>query len=794
MAKPKPHPVPPARTILYLAPLIIVFAGFLAYQNSFTGPFIFDDKAGITGNESIKDIGTALRLNFSQRPILYLSLAINYALGGLEPWPYHLLNLVIHILAGLALYGIVRRTLLLPPFRERFEGAAPFLGLVSSLIWLVHPLQTAAVTYVIQRTESLMGMFYLITLYCFLRGATAEKSARYGWYAASVAACALGMGSKEVMVTAPLIILLYDRVFIAPSWRNLLGQRWWFYAGLAASWLILAGPLTYAFQDSSPATAQTAGQTPATAVPPSAGPSAGFGMPNLTPREYALTQTKVIFIYAGLALWPNSLCLDYGPASRDTPTPSGWPVSTSFDGEIMFFVIVLAIFLAGTIWALFRKPWLGFLGAWFFVILAPSSSIMPINDLVFEHRMYLSLAALAVLFVVGGHALLREVKELQQQPFLPYLELGLAGLIILVLTWRTWDRNHDYRTEVSIWQDTVDKAPTNFRANQNLGAELAKQGKLDEAANYLTKAVKLRPVDPVSQADLGVVRKNQGRFVEAYEHLYTAVLFEPNQATALDQLGLVCFQLNKLDKAESFIQRSLSQAKRPSTYLHLGMVQAARKKFPEAIMNLSIAVKQNPNDADAAYLLGFTYRRAGQPEKALVYLSRAKELQPPSCKILRSLGYAHEQMKQLKEAASCYRASLSLNPRDAEDYFWLAGVYQELGQKERSSRYLQDGRSLNPNWPQLANKEARLLAASKNHLDRGGALAVMLAKRVCLATEYKDPRYLDTLAAAYAETGDFKEAIKTAQQASELAASNPELQAKIREHLELYEKGKPLRE
>src|ERR1022692_1539631 len=203
-------------------PLMVVAAGLLAYHNSFTGPFIFDDFYSIEDNPTIHHLWPIWQTlspprigapTVEGRPLVNLSLAINYALGGYRLWGYHALNLTIHILAALTLFGIVRRTLLQPRLQERFGAAADGLALAVAVLWMVHPLQTESVTYIIQRAESLMGLFYLLTLYCFLRAAGAGGPGRFWWLAASVFACLLGMATKEVMVSAPLVVLLYDRTF-----------------------------------------------------------------------------------------------------------------------------------------------------------------------------------------------------------------------------------------------------------------------------------------------------------------------------------------------------------------------------------------------------------------------------------------------------------------------------------------------------------------------------------------------------------------------------------------------------
>src|ERR1035438_115788 len=236
-----------------LAAIVILLAALAAYHGSFSGPLIYDDVPAIADNKPIRHLLTALSpphgegLTVEGRPVLNLSLAINYAISGTGVWSYHVLNLVIHVLAGWTLFGIVRRTLCrmrirrgdLPPsgdgpsLPDTPDGGSTLFALGAALLWTVHPLQTEAVTYIIQRAESMMGLFYLLTLYCLIRGADAERSASGGpapagrpgiWYGLSVAACLLGMGTKEVMITAPVMMLFYDRTFaagtFAGAWRS----------------------------------------------------------------------------------------------------------------------------------------------------------------------------------------------------------------------------------------------------------------------------------------------------------------------------------------------------------------------------------------------------------------------------------------------------------------------------------------------------------------------------------------------------------------------------------------------
>ena len=360
---------------------LLVMAVIAAYGNSFHGPFILDDTPSIVENPSIRHLGSAQvltappeALTVVGRPVPNLSLAINYALGRLTVEGYHAVNLAIHILAALVLLGLVRRTLLLPALAARFGPASTGLALAVALVWALHPLQTESVTYIIQRAESLVGLFYLLTFYCLVRGATSAQG--WVWYAAAVGACALGMASKEVMVSAPLVALLYDRLFISGSFKEGLRRRWGWYLALAATWAIL-GLLVY--------------------LSVGRGGSAGFGL-GLTAWEYARTQFGCIIHYLRLAFWPNPLVLDYG----------GSTVSSA--AEIVPYAIGVGLLLAATAVALAWRPKWGFLGVWFFAILAPTSSIVPlVGQTEAEHRMYLPLAAVVTLVVLAAYAALERL-------------------------------------------------------------------------------------------------------------------------------------------------------------------------------------------------------------------------------------------------------------------------------------------------------------------------------------------------------------------------------------------------
>jgi hypothetical protein len=272
---------------------IIVIAGSLTYLNSISNPFIFDDAATIVDNEQIRELGDlssvltpARELPVAGRPVANISFAINYATGGLAPTGYRLWNIAVHLLCGLLLFGVVRRTLTFPDRRATPSDRSTNLAFAAALLWVVHPLASEPVYYLTQRTESMMALFYLLT---DASARTLTSPRKMAWEITAVVACALGMGCKESMVTAPVMIVLYDRIFVFSSFREAFRKRRWLYFWLAATWLILAGLL-------------------------STGPrrrSAGFST-GLSPWTYLLNQPSLLTRYLRLSVWPSSLVASYG--------------------------------------------------------------------------------------------------------------------------------------------------------------------------------------------------------------------------------------------------------------------------------------------------------------------------------------------------------------------------------------------------------------------------------------------------------------------------------------------------
>ncbi len=561
-----------------LACAAILAAGIAAWSNSFNGPFIFDDLLAIQDNPTLQHFPSWE--NFApqpssptaRRPIVNLTLAINAAISGRDVRGFHAGNLLIHLLAALTLFGIVRRTLLAPPLRERFGGAASGLAMAVALIWAVHPLLTESVTYLTQRTESLMGLFFLLTLYGAIRGAASAHPWR--WYAAAIAACALGMGSKEVMVVAPVVVLLYDRCFLSGSFREALRRRPSFYLGLAATWTVLGALLI--------------------AYPWGGTTGAGFGLAPAGPWEYARTQPGVILNYLRLSFWPRPLCLDYG-----------WPIATGAR-QIMLPAAVIAALLAATLWALRRTPALGFLGAWFFLILAPTSSFVPIvTEVAAERRMYLPLAAIVTGCVVAacrlaGPCIRHAAVSPQAQKRLSRAAAAMALLSVAgVLGWLTFDRNADYRDPILLWRDTVNKRPENARAWNNLGWAYSWTGDSAKAVPYFNKAIELKRDYAEAYNNLGADLYKLKRPAEALEDLNKAIQLNPECANAYCNRAALLLDTRRYDQALADCDKAIELIPAyAQAYNNRGNVFLMTGRASEAIPNYDRAIALLPGYAD----------------------------------------------------------------------------------------------------------------------------------------------------------------------------------------------------
>lgn len=621
---------PPRGPLAWAALLVIAVAGILAYHNGFHGPFVFDDIPAIRDNATLRSLWPP-RVALSPpevsglggRPLANLSFALNRALTGPGVTGYHAGNLLLHILSAWLLFGVVRRTQV---FFGARQNALP-LAFATALAWVMHPLGTAAVTWLSQRTELLMAFCYLATLYAFLR-ATETPSPR--WLIASVAACAAGMLCKETMVTAPLMILLYDRSFGCGTFRAAWRRHWPYYTALASTWLLLA------YQMFTTGLSQR---------------SVGFGL-GVSPLTYALTECRAWLLYLKLALWPSPLVFDYGALYAS----SAWITAASVGLMLGFF--------GWMVHAFHRRTAGGFAAACFALMLLPSSSVVPVAEQpIAENRMYLPLALViaalvTLIYVATGKRLLRA---------LPAFAAAL-GLLVLA-------RNVDYRGEISLWTDTVEKRPQNPRAHFNRGIALLDAGRAADAIAAFERAIALKPSEPKAHNSLGNALLDLNRPAEALPHFVQAIALAPRYARAWSNAGTALFRTGDLTGAMARFEHALRlDGTIAEVHQGLGNIQFQQDRPSQAIPHYEAALRINPALADAHYNAGSACFELGRVEDAIRHFSAAAQQKPADAEIQNNLGAALLRAGKSADAIAAFETALRLKPdyADARDNLALA--------------------------------------------------------------------------------------------------------------------------
>lgn len=692
---PRPSSRPNRSALLLVVGLLLVSA-VAAYRNTLAAPFVWDDGGSIAENTTIRHLRDSLHppasgYSVSGRPVMNVSLALNYAISGEAEWSYHLLNLTIHLLAACTLFGLVRRTLARPPLAARFAGSETSLAATIAALWLLHPVQTESVTYVSQRTESLAGLFFLLTAYAFVRSIEAAQPWR--WRAAAFLACVLGAGTKEIVATAPVLLFLYDRTFVAGSFRRAWAERRGFHLGLAATWVLIAALVA--------GTGWNRGGT------------AGFNV-GVSFAGYWLTQFQAMTDYLRLSVWPCPLIFDHG---------TFW---ANFREAAPYALIVVPVIIA-TIVALWRWPELGFLGAWFWVILAPTSLVPGTIQMIVEHRMYLPLAAVLTLLVAGVH------RTLGRRSLVVW---SLAAVAFGALT---FFRNQTYASDLELWRDTVAKAPANARARYSLGIayserkqyalaveqgvaalavddrgfyankahlvhnklghDLAMLGRTQEAEAHYREAFRLDPNYAIAHRNLARLLVQTGRYSEAVDHFEAALRRHFGGAATEMELSDALMHEGRMNEAVTHLRIALEDTPRWAPgWNNLGYALLLTGNTDRSIAAYEKAVHLDPRYAGAWVGLGYALITAGRPADAVAPCTEAVKLQPSFADAHNTLGIALAQTGKLAQARTCFERAIQLDGRGADVHNNLGNVLAALGNHADALAQYREAVRLNPDY------------------------------------------------------------------------------------------------
>lgn len=637
--------------------LALTLLGIFAYSNTFHSPFIFDDMSSIVDNPVIRDLSRFLsgegRAFNPRRVVGYFTFALNYRLGGLDTLGYHLVNISVHILSAWMVYFLVRLTLRTPYFgTRRPSDLLSLVPLFAALLFVSHPVQTQAVTYIVQRLASLVTLFYLLALCCYVKGrfallaaAAAGAKAEGGassqagrllraalFFAGALFFALLAIQTKEVAATLPVAVLLYEYCFFEPSRkRNLILAAGMLLFALVVTVAVLkAGkPLGELLSDVNELSRETT---------------------TISRGDYLLTEFSVIATYLRLLFLPVNQNLDYD-----------YPVYHSlFAPQVLLSFLLLAGLFALALWRQRASSRYGFAKAgsardeqlvtahcgrlmafgifWFFLTLSVESSVIPISDVIFEHRLYLP--------TVGAFTALASATVFIFRKASAQIVAVAISVIALILGGVTWQRNTRWETPVTLWSDVVAKSPDKSRANDHYGVALIGAGRTGEAMEYLKAALQINPRNEFALYNLGRLFDETNDTVAAVSCYQAAIALKPDLEVAYNNLAVDYLLQGDDDRAIECYRIVLKHKPRfAEAHNNLGYALQRKGKADEAIEHYQAALKANPGYAKAYNNLGEAYCGKGEWDLAIAQFQEALRLKPEDAAARENLARALQMKK-----------------------------------------------------------------------------------------------------------------------------------------------------
>ncbi|MBF0503843.1 MAG: tetratricopeptide repeat protein [Candidatus Omnitrophica bacterium] len=612
--------------------MIISCFGILIYSNSFICSFHFDDFPYITDNPAIRNIDNLQRIwNFWPcRFITFFSIALNYHFHQLDLFGYHLFNLTVHLVTALLVWWLTLLTLSTPAMKDnKISERANDIALLTGLVFVTHPLQTESVTYIWQRAASMGALFYLASLCLYIKSRlllwpVGRAMTRLGALVIAIVA----MFTKENTITLPFMILLYETTFLDNR-----SFKWKAIIPFLLTFIIVPLTMIYSksinFQEMHRVTELS---------------------PNISPVSYLLTQFRVIVTYIRLIFLPFNLNLDY-----DYPVFTNIfaiPVLTSF----LFLTAI--ILLAKSLFLKYRI--LSFSIFWFFLTLLPESSFIPIKDIIFEHRLYLPLAGGSIFLVSTAYYFL-EKYSFKTVAF-------VLTMMIAVYSVLTYQRNKDWKDEIIMWEDIIQKSPHKSRPYNNRGIFYTIHGDIAHAMASFTKAIELNPRDDEAYSNLGVCYWQKGRFAQAFSYYNKAIEINPNCADAYENRGNLYKQQGNLNQAISDYTKAIVIKPNKMVLLNIrGNTYAAQGRFSEAIEDFTKAIEISPKNVDLFNNRGTAYAQQGRFIQAIIDYNRAADLNPSDRRAYYNLAVVFYHLNEYDKArANLNKAEKLGAPVDSE--------------------------------------------------------------------------------------------------------------------------------
>lgn len=694
---------------LRLSLVCVLFAAItiLVYANTLNAPFIFDDFHSIIDNPAIKIanlsptslITAATQSHAKHRWLPNLSFALNYHAHGAKVLGYHLVNILIHFLTGITAYLLFLTTMRLLPKTDAVPKGE--IALLAALLWLVHPLQSNAVTYIVQRMTSMMTLFYLLSLLCYVKGRIEKRAAgkRNAFFTISLLCGLLALFSKENAVMLPLLLLAYEYFFIPADCHKKNIYRISIatigLVSLLLGWLFL-------------------GSHPVETI------LNGYRTRSFTLPERLLTEPRIIFFYLSLLLLPlpSRLNINHDFAVSHALLS---PPQTIFAIAGLAGIVMLIRHLYQR-----EQRLLSFALLWFLANLLIESTVIPL-ELLFEHRLYLPSLFLFPAAVTILYNLTTTHRAMAR---------SISAICLLLLALLTWQRNTTWATAESLWIDVVRKSPNLARGHVNLGRAFIAEKRFQEAEQQLRRAMTLEPADSRAYQALAALYYQQQRYQDglttarlamtkryadlpaihllmansylkmknipqALAEINRAMALYPDSSDAYETLGIAYGLAGQPRKAEQAILKAIAiDPHNGHAFLTLGIAYDRQRRFPEAVAAIKTALaKSDADQAKAHNTLGIIYWEMKEYDQSILHAQTALTADPELIDAYITLGVTLEDMGQKEKAFASYKTAWSKGYDMIALYNNWAERYLADRQPGRATIYLQEARKLSPTDP-----------------------------------------------------------------------------------------------
>ena len=654
-----------------LPPLLIAGAVALVYANSLDGSFHFDDLTSIVRNPAIRDPWDfdILWQYMNRRIFGYWTFALNYRFGGLDVTGYHIVNALIHIVASIVAWTLALLIGRTPAVAGTAIGRNRHrFALVVAMMFALHPIQTQAVTYIVQRLASLSAMFYLSAAAFYLAGRLSVGGRRIPWFAGTAIAGILALFTKETAVTLPFAVLAAELWLFPRSGRRvteaLHSKMVWIAAAAGIAFmgiLYLMLPSGFSF-----ITAMTSSQRHLD--------------PLLTSAVYMMTQFRVVPFYLRLCFFPAGQNIDH-----DIAASTGLFEPPATIAGLLFIALIFIVAIAK------RRTWPAatFGIVWFFLALSVESTIKPLTNVSFEHRLYLPMFGFAVAISAAWERLVTTRR--------PAVGIAAITAVIIALGTLTTIRNTVWDTELSLWNDAIHKSPDKARPYLNVGRAWYNAGDYNRAGQFFREALKHNPGYAEAWNNLGNVLRVEGNFAGAVAAYDSSLRFDGENPEVLSNLGAAHYSSGDLDSAETILSKAL--ALEPSlveAHVNLGLVFMKMGDLTRAAASFANAVTLDPGTADAHLGLGRVHFLRGEYTESVEACRTALTIDPSLAAARDILGDSLFRLERYREAADAYESAARSMGESAVIHNKLGLTYRHLGDTKQALSHFQQAAELLP--------------------------------------------------------------------------------------------------